>query len=520
MNVRLEKAGRMLGSFLSDDLAEAHLGLTSGARSHLDKFRSFLQSYYVAKLGYFPPSDGAFPKNIYGQMCSEFQKLYDLMVDAQFSSVDNIPTSQNGGICVIQCTQAFDARHKFPSLEHPLPLLPEIEESASLKSPRLSKRFSFSAKTDKMKPDPRLVSFSALNKATNREHQELYDCSLVRAYRGFEKECVFNPSKADKHEKLSQIDARKVRWILVYSVLQTLLSVTKVTDQVRDTQNVPYHLCVLTAGCPPWKSQRPLETLLRTQTDQTKEDSRTSTSSSRPVSIAESMQVIPMQLKPDIDYFAIAQKSQPVKPSSASTFSSALSSTLSRSSLSVSRKGTVRKALSSLGNMPELLHPKPQRTSFHEILVQDYGNGTNKVTITAEQPSADDKVQQDNRKNSSDSNSSSQEDVSSRWSNSDGATFDSPRTSISGSRRGSDASVNVPKTSIVDFVASPTKLRRIPSSVYSQSIYEDPSVPVPDPLSINKNPDEYMRVTQEVTVEWEDAKHGEAHDELLEYLHT
>jgi hypothetical protein len=149
----------MLGSFLSDDLAEAHLGLTSGARSHLDKFRSFLQSYYVAKLGYFPPSDGAFPKNIYGQMCSEFQKLYDLMVDAQFSSVDNIPTSQNGGICVIQCTQAFDARHKFPSLEHPLPLLPEIEESASLKSPRLSKRFSFSAKTDKMKPDPRLVSF-------------------------------------------------------------------------------------------------------------------------------------------------------------------------------------------------------------------------------------------------------------------------------------------------------------------------------------------------------------------------
>src|ERR1700750_497449 len=82
LDARLEHAGAMLGSFLSDDLSDAHLGLSEGSRSHLDKFRSFLHSYYVAKLGYYPPTavDGtstAFPKSTYGQMCQEFQKLYN-----------------------------------------------------------------------------------------------------------------------------------------------------------------------------------------------------------------------------------------------------------------------------------------------------------------------------------------------------------------------------------------------------------------------------------------------------------
>lgn len=483
MGVRLENAGRMLGSFLSDDLSDAHLGLSSGARSHLDKFRSFLQSYYVAKLGYYPPTDGAFPKNIYGQMCSEFQKLYDLLVDTQFSTADNIPTSQQGGICAFQCVHAFDARHKYTSLQHPIPLLPEVDETASARPP-LSKRLSLYSKADKMKPDPRLVAFSSLNKATNRKDQSLYDCTLVRAYRGFEKDSVFSPSKADKNNKLSQTDARKVRWILVYSILQTLLSVTRVPEQVRDTQNVPYSLCVLTAGCPPWNNERPLEALLRTQTDQTKEDFVATLS--KLASTTESAPCTPAEIKPDIDYFALTHKIQHSHSSSASTFSTA-----------ASRKGTVRRALSTLGNMPELRHPKPHRATFHEILVHGYGNGTNSVSITAEPPLSpvEEDEEEHNRKPSTDSSSSSTEDLSSRWSNSsdEAAGCDSPLTSISASRRGSDASVTPSKKSIKEFLDSPMTafgLARIPSSVYSQSVYEDTSILQPDPLLVKKNLDE------------------------------
>jgi hypothetical protein len=143
MDMRLEHAGEMLGSFLSDDLSDAHLGLSTSARAHLDKFRSFLQSYYVAKLGYYPPtapegSSTAFPKNVYRQMRQEFQTLYDYLVD---SNSEATPFSQQGGICVLQTVEAFDSRHKYPSLPNTLPLLPECDDTSSKST--VSRRLSW-----------------------------------------------------------------------------------------------------------------------------------------------------------------------------------------------------------------------------------------------------------------------------------------------------------------------------------------------------------------------------------------
>lgn len=509
MDMRLDSCGRRLATFLSDDLSDAHLGLSSAARAHLDKFRSFLQSYYVAKLGYYPPASAergsaAFPKPIYNQMCTEFEKLYDYLVDPSCTSEDACPpVSQQGGICVWQNVQAFDQRHKYLPLLHPLPLLPEGEE---VNTPRMSlnRRFSFAPK-DKMKPDARLVTFASLTKATNRTNQSLLECSLVRAYRGFEKDCVFSSSKADKNEKLSFTDARKVRWILVYAILQTLLSATRVPEQVRDTLNVTYNLSVLVAGCPPWKGERPYETLLRTQTDQMKEDFIVA----QEKSLAQTAPVTPMELKPDIDYFAQHHKADHARKGS--------DGSIITTGTSSSKKNTVRRALSTLGNMPELKHPRPQRASYHEILVHGYGNGTNEVSITAGPVSTTDD-EQSPRKNSSDSSSSSVEDLSSRWSNTDA---DSPTTSLSSnSRRGSDASVK-------DFLdtyrptTAPAHFRNgsMSSSVYSASIYDDVT-PTPNALSMDKLQDEVMRVTKEIKVEWEDGRKAETHDELSAYLNA
>jgi hypothetical protein len=512
MDMRLDNCGRKLGSFLSDDLSEAHLGLSPAARAHLDRFRSFLQSYYVAKLGYYPPAScdaqsASFPKNIYGQMSQEFQKLYDYLVDSKFTTSDTLPISHQGGICVQQTVDSFNQRHRYLPLLHPLPLIPEAKVEQTTQKPSFNRRFSFVPKADKMKPDPRLVTFSSLCKATNRMDQSLFDCTLVRAYRGFEKECSFNTSKADKHDKLSQTDARKVRWILIYATLQTLRSATTPPEQVRDTQNVPYNICVLTAGCPPWKEERPLESLLRTQTDQTKLDFKASLKAD-----AET-EKSPNEIKPDIDYRALTHKSQHKRDSSYSSLAS-LSSTKST-------KSTVRRALSTLGNMPELVHPRPQRASYHEILVHGYGNGTNTVSITAA-PTATDEEQEAPRKLSSESGSSSTEDLSSRWSNNSGEAneADSPITSVSGSRRGSAGS-DVSKKSIKEFLDRPMSelgLVRIPSSVYSANVDEE-SVLQPDPLQLKKAVDEqFMKVTTEVKVEWEEEKNGKANDELLAYL--
>ena len=492
--MRLDKCGKSLSSFLSDDLSEAHLGLPPGARAHLDTFRSFLQSFYVAKLGYYPPSSGdadcsAFPKSIYAQMCNEFQKLYDFLVD--LNSSGSIAVSQHGGICALQSVQAFDRRHKYPSLKYQMPLLPEMDEESSSR-PAPNRRFSFMPKPDKMKPNPRLVAFSSLSKATNRANQSLFECSLVRAYRGFEKDCIFNPSKADKHEKLTQTDARKVRWILIYSVLQTLLSATRAPEQVRDTQNVPYNIAVLTAGCPPWKEVRPIETLLRSQTDQTREDFVAS--AAKPDLESLTFSPTDNELKPDIDYLALAQRPQQRKNSESSIKNLC------------SKKSTIKKALSTLGQMPPLHHPKPQRNSFHEILVHGYGNGTNNVIISADPASIEEK-HQTARKLSTESRTSSMEDLSSRWSNTDAA--DSRTTSLSSSsRRGSDASTGASKMSIKEFLGMPLSslgLTRAPSSVYSESLYSESEPMQPAPLQVNKASleSDFMRVTSEVTVEWQ-----------------
>ncbi|KAE9379332.1 hypothetical protein N431DRAFT_553574 [Stipitochalara longipes BDJ] len=515
MDMRLDNCGRKLGSFLSDDLSEAHLGLSPAARAHLDRFRTFLQSYYVAKLGYYPPASGearsaSFPKNIYGQMCQEFQKLYDYLVDSKFTSSDILPISHQGGICVQQTLDSFNQRHKYSPLLHPLPLLPEVKAEDATQRPSLNKRFSSVLKADKMKPDPRLVAFSSMCKATNRMDQSLFDCTLVRAYRGFEKECSFSNSKVDKNDRLSQSDARKVRWILIYATLQTLLSATVPPEQVRDVQNIPYNICVLTAGCPPWKEERPLQTLLRTQTDQTKLDVKALLEADAGTNPEKS----PNEIKPDIDYRALTQKSQHKRDSSYASLASISSSK--------STKSTVRRALSTLGNMPELVHPRPQRASYHEILVHGYGNGTNTVSITAT-PMVTEGEQDTPRKLSSESGSSSTEDLSSRWSNASGDAndVDSPTTSISGSRRGSDSGSVESKKSIKEFLDRPMSslgLARVPSSVYSASVYDDSILP-PDPLQLKKTvEDQFMKVTTEVKVEWEEDRNGKANDELLAYL--
>jgi hypothetical protein len=515
MDMRLDHCGRRLGTFLEDDLSDAHLGLSPAARAHLDKFRSFLQSHFVANLGYYPPTScadksDAFPKNIYGQMTSEFQKLYDFLVDTSVTAGDSMPVmnvSQQGGICVAQSVQAFDQRLKLLPLPHPVSLLPEVEECSSLKSSKsvLNKRFTWN-KADKLKPDPRLITYSAITKATNRKDPALHDCSLVRAYKSFEKTTVFNP---DKNDKLPPTEARKIRWVLIYAILQTLLSATRVPEQVRDTQNVPYNLCVLTAGCPPWKEERPLESLLRTQTDQSREEYR----ASQEVTEEENGPI--ESIRPDIDYAAIHR--HPVsRLNSESTLT-----------LLTSKKGTVRRALSSLGNMPELHHPRPKRASYHEILVSGYGNGTNSVSITAGR-SADEEMAQD-RKPSLDSASSSSEDLSSRWSNTSEEVQEPPSPSTSTSshgteRRGSGATESHSKTSIRDFLDRPMStldVRRVPSSLYSASVYGGESILQPDPLQVKRGAeDHYMLVTKAVTVQWENDVNGKANEELKAYLHA
>ncbi|KAI7524935.1 hypothetical protein KC331_g17831, partial [Hortaea werneckii] len=82
----------------------------------------------------------------------------------------------------------------------------------------------------------------ALHEATNAQNEKLLACDLVREYQRFERQRL--------EEKLSAVEARKVRWLLVYSTLQMLISIPRAPKEVRAPETTGYPLCVLTIGCP------------------------------------------------------------------------------------------------------------------------------------------------------------------------------------------------------------------------------------------------------------------------------
>jgi len=270
MDLRLERAGSSLSHFLEEDLSGSYIGLGKEAHLHLERFRSFLHSFYISKHGYWPPistdrSSSSLPKSVYRSMYFEFRCLYDYLVDptSGISIQDNKPV--DGGICVYQNVLAFDKRNKYTSLPHPLPLVPKLPAPLT-RHKSLGRLFG----NRQAKSDRRIRAADALSAATNPNNKEVINCSLVREYLRFEESWTIREDAT-----VSCADARKVRWILVYAILQTLVSVTRAPQEVRDTEGISYPLCCQIGGTPPWQTGdtarkvkptlQPLRTSLRDQ---------------------------------------------------------------------------------------------------------------------------------------------------------------------------------------------------------------------------------------------------------------
>ena len=270
MDLRLERAGSSLATFLEGQLSSAYVGLGKEAHLHLERFRSFLHTFYIGKYGFWPPipagsNSSSFPKSVYRAMYFEFRNLYNYLVDptSGISIQDNKPV--DGGICVYQNVLLFDKRHKYTSLPHTLPLVPKLPAQLNHRK-SLGRLFG----NRQAKLDRRIRAADALSAATNPGDAKVMNCSLVQEYLRFEKSWTIREDAT-----VSSADARKVRWILVYAILQTLISVTRAPQEVRDTEGVSYPLCCQTGGTPPWQTGettrkvkptlQPLRTSLREQ---------------------------------------------------------------------------------------------------------------------------------------------------------------------------------------------------------------------------------------------------------------
>lgn len=431
MDSKLSQAGLVLSDFLEDELSATNLDLSAAGGVHLQRFRAFLLAFYTASLGHYPPApvearSTMWDPEVHRLMRADFEALYEYLVDETFTIAGSSPFLAERGITVLHCVNAFDIRHRYMSLLHPLPLLPQIT------APTSRTLFPFSRR-DKLRPDQRLVAHAALIKASNKEKFTLVQNHLVVAYKRFEEDSVYTRRKFDRKQKLSHVEGRKIRWILIYGILQMLRSCTDAPPEVRDTSVVNYSLAVSTANLPPWKegrrfsSLRPRSIFSPTNLSIMPPLSRAASPLSRAAAAPLSLVTTPLsrvatplsRVTSPLSRVASSTfscRSTPVIMITASKYDSdspglaqhskhsprrTLSSIRASSARGISRTGSLISRLSQpasfrssiawlKGNAPySPLQASARRPVYHEIVVHGYGNGTNDVRVGEEQPTRD-----------------------------------------------------------------------------------------------------------------------------------
>ncbi|TWU73211.1 hypothetical protein ED733_004627 [Metarhizium rileyi] len=377
LKTRLNRASTMLSDFLEEELSETHLGIPMGLRAHLERFRSFLLSFYATSLGYYPPR--SFDASTYRALARDFNALYNLLVDEAYSSSEAMPSVAAGGICTLQLIQSFDTHSNFEPMDHPLPKLPH-----SGPQPR-TKRMAWLSRSPKQRADDRQLGHVALVTASNWK-QDSFENNLVRAYRNFEEDCALARKRLGKHERVSLVDGRKVRWILIYAIRQTLRYAAQRPPSVRDDLKARYLVTIAKDTMPPWQDRVDSKDLLRSQTEP---------ALNRPSKMQETEMttaVDRLEIKPDIDYFALTHREDSRPPRSRRASLPPLTETpvvLSRtSSLKqvLSRSSTIRRSVrrlkqSATSTSAPQIPMASNRPLYREIVVHGYGNGTNDVHL-------------------------------------------------------------------------------------------------------------------------------------------
>lgn len=387
---RLETTWAKVSNFLQEELSDTYLGIPSGTRMHLERFRKFLLSFYSTRFGYYPPR--LFDGLLYRTMAADFAALYDLLVDETYSLSETMPSVAVGGICAIQLVQAFDLSNGLEPLLYPLPKLPQTDRHTR------SKRLSFLPWGVKAKAEERRSNHIALVAASNWR-EDYIENELVRAYRAFEHDCAVSQGIGDRQERVSLIEGRKVRWILVYAMHQILRHAMQRPAGVPDDSDANYVVSVASDITVPWQQQQKQDLagrvggLTRSHTEPALSHAIEPDDNDIRAVAAENRLV---EIRPDIDYFALTHKAPPLSRSrrmslpatrddyAGLTRSSSISRALSRSS-------TIRRSVRRLKlSTPTLSVPHTPiggpRTRHHEIVVHGYGNGTNNVYMDIGRP--------------------------------------------------------------------------------------------------------------------------------------
>jgi hypothetical protein len=362
MDVRLERVAKSLTTFFDNDLSGTYLDLSRAAKVHMDRFRSFLHTYYIESHGFWPPSGFAssfsLRRSLYRSMYKEFRALYQYLVDLSStpSDLQNTQPAQ-GRICTWQSVRGFDTRYRLETLPHPLPLLPKL--------PEYSAPLGFTIRKRRMEREARYAALArSLSDASNLD-RDLTKSRLVRCYTQFEKQTI------DTSDTVDPVEGRKVRWILIYAIFQILASVISAPKEVTHADGLSYPLCCQRPKTMPWEDgiKRTIPSnggSLRINTDVDRESSSAKRDSGTDVDL--------------VSLASLTRSSSTDTWSTNSAQSSPSTSTTPRSSRTPSLLRFIqnprKSAINLSGTSTSTTSARPKSVSFHDMLVSSYGNAS------------------------------------------------------------------------------------------------------------------------------------------------
>jgi hypothetical protein len=361
VDTRLERLSASIHQFFENELTSGTWGLYRAARDHLDRFRSFLHSYYIEQHGFWPPKrfdDEVVQRNVCNSLYSDFKSLYHHLADEKSSHSDiESDLNNTGGVCVLQNIRSFDSRLHNDPLPTLLPRLPcetKVETTRNRNDRRESWNPFAQRKMEKKERNARRAQ--ALIDSTNRDWS-LMSCLLVRRFSEFEASTAI-----DDLETVSLADGRKVRWLAVYAILQVLISAMQAPQKVRNTEGLSYPLCCRIPDTMPWG----------------------------PSKVDDSATEIKPAIEPDATYShtnlepnrpILSRRNSVVPDSPERSDSDSPGRSITRSASALRPASMIRRLSNKSDTSAK--EPRKRQGSFTEIYVPGYGNGLNQVEISS-----------------------------------------------------------------------------------------------------------------------------------------
>jgi hypothetical protein len=294
LQLRLMEAEDRLKKFDFAELWYAE-GAESGhpAQRSYDEFRNFLHTFYVTVYGNWPPKEvdhtGRWlSRVVVDRLQTDLGALYDYIVDRdvewdvseerhtrKWEMVSKGSYRVNGsfradfpGLPITNMLVGFDTSMRYEHIPHPFPLLPSNSSGTkerSIKKSLFGKKLSSKKMSNVAGPKEQFQMALAFTAATNvdrlgtsfkgmtsgftqyvgKTNLDIIENKVLDTFQHHEKSfppSVLNPS-----------DARLGRWVLIYSVLQVISTLSVDVIGMKYSSKIRYFASPSLSGLPPWQ---------------------------------------------------------------------------------------------------------------------------------------------------------------------------------------------------------------------------------------------------------------------------